>query len=84
MLPRKLPLNAIFRICLLIATLHLVGCGDGDASVSLRFAYVANNGSNDVSAFTIDATTGALTTVPGTPFVAGAGPDSVAITGSIN
>jgi 6-phosphogluconolactonase (cycloisomerase 2 family) len=33
-----------------------------------QFAYVSNNGTNSVSAFTINAGTGALTTVPGSPF----------------
>jgi 6-phosphogluconolactonase len=36
-----------------------------------RFAYIANAGSEDVSAYTIDATTGALTAVAGSPFAAG-------------
>jgi 6-phosphogluconolactonase (cycloisomerase 2 family) len=47
-----------------------------------RFAYVANQGSNNVSAFVINGTTGALTPVPGTPFAAGVGPSSVAIASS--
>lgn len=46
-----------------------------------RFAYVANNGSANVSAYTIDATTGALTPIPGSPFDAGTSPASVAIVG---
>ncbi|HEX2711883.1 MAG TPA: beta-propeller fold lactonase family protein [Candidatus Acidoferrales bacterium] len=48
-----------------------------------RFAYVANEGSpvlgGNVSAYTIDGATGALTPVPGSPFPAGAGPHSVAV-----
>lgn len=43
-----------------------------------RFVYVANN-SNDVSAFTINPTTGALTTVAGSPFAAGTGPTAIAV-----
>jgi 6-phosphogluconolactonase len=35
-----------------------------------KFLYVPNTGSNDVSAYTIDATTGALTAVAGSPFPA--------------
>ena len=42
-----------------------------------RFAYVANNGSNDISVFSIDQTTGALT--PGAPVAAGAAPVSVTV-----
>jgi len=44
-----------------------------------RFAYVANYNDNDVSAYTIDATTGALTQITGSPFTAGTGPTSVAV-----
>ena len=43
-----------------------------------RFAYVANQ-SNSVSAFTINATTGALTPVAGSPFAAGASPNCVTV-----
>src|SRR5262249_20600847 len=43
------------------------------------FAYVANSGSNNVSAYTIDSTTGALIPVPGSPFAAGVKPASVVI-----
>jgi hypothetical protein len=44
------------------------------------FAYVANQGSNDVSAYTINATTGALTPVTGSPFAAGLNSASVTTT----
>src|SRR5580698_2137193 len=44
-----------------------------------RYLYVANFGSNDVSAFTINTGTGALATVPGSPFPAGNSPDSIAV-----
>jgi hypothetical protein len=44
-----------------------------------QFAYVANEGSNNVSAYTIDSTTGALSPMAGSPFAAGTGPSSVAI-----
>ena len=43
------------------------------------FAYVPNHGSNTVSAYTIDATTGALTSVAGSPFATGTGPFAVAV-----
>src|SRR5690242_12619349 len=36
-----------------------------------QFLYVTNFLSNDVSAYTIDATTGALKPVPGSPYLAG-------------
>ncbi len=44
-----------------------------------KFAYVANSGSSNVSAYTINATTGALTAVPGSPFAAGTTPVSVTV-----
>jgi 6-phosphogluconolactonase len=44
-----------------------------------KFAYVANSYSNNVSAFTIDGTTGALSQVPGSPFAAERFPQSVAV-----
>ena len=44
-----------------------------------KFAYVANPGSNNVSGYTINATTGALTAIAGSPFPAGASPFSVAV-----
>jgi 6-phosphogluconolactonase len=51
-----------------------------------RFVYTANQGSyltnfsGTVSAYTVDASTGVLTPVPGSPFAAGLEPTSVAIT----
>src|SRR5262245_7114947 len=44
-----------------------------------QFAYVANQFSNDVSGYTINATTGTLTPIPGSPFAAGVFPVSVAV-----
>src|SRR5437899_1480416 len=38
---------------------------------SKSFVYAANNGSNTIAAFSIDARTGNLTAVPGSPFAAG-------------
>jgi 6-phosphogluconolactonase (cycloisomerase 2 family) len=43
------------------------------------FAYVANSGTDTVSAYSVDATTGALTQIAGSPFVAGSAPYSVAV-----
>ena len=42
------------------------------------FVYVTNSGSDDISAYTIDGTTGALTPVADSPFSAGRFPISVA------
>jgi 6-phosphogluconolactonase (cycloisomerase 2 family) len=44
-----------------------------------QFAYVANADSSDVSVYSIDATTGVLTPVAGSPFTAEAGSRSIAI-----
>jgi 6-phosphogluconolactonase len=44
-----------------------------------QFAYVANATSNNVSGYTINATTGALTAIAGSPFPAGSFPFSVAV-----
>ena len=41
--------------------------------------FVANEGSNDISAFAVDHTTGALTAVPGSPFAAGTDPKAMAL-----
>jgi hypothetical protein len=45
-----------------------------------QFAYVANLRSGNVSGYTIDPSTGALTAIAGSPFPAGVAPVSVAIT----
>jgi 6-phosphogluconolactonase (cycloisomerase 2 family) len=44
-----------------------------------RFAYATNHFDNDVSGYTIDATTGALTAIAGSPFDTGIRPQNVAI-----
>lgn len=53
------------------------------ADASGRFLYVVNNadsaGGNSVSGFSIDASTGALSNIPGTPFSAAASPLSLAV-----
>ena len=61
-------------------TLSLSGCpADPPDDGSHYFAYVANFVSNNVSAFTINASSGALTAVAGSPFAAGAGPCSFSV-----
>jgi 6-phosphogluconolactonase len=47
-----------------------------------RFVYVANGGANNIAAFEINANTGALSAVPGSPFSAGAHPNYVTIDAS--
>jgi 6-phosphogluconolactonase len=47
-----------------------------------RYVFVSNEGKNDVSAFAVNNTTGALTAVPGSPFAAGTAPQAMASDGS--
>jgi 6-phosphogluconolactonase len=42
-----------------------------------QFLYVPNTGTHDISAYTINPATGALSTVPGSPFASGKSPQSV-------
>jgi DNA-binding beta-propeller fold protein YncE len=44
-----------------------------------KFVYVANGNSGNISVYTINPSTGALSEVKGSPFAAGSGPFSVAI-----
>jgi 6-phosphogluconolactonase (cycloisomerase 2 family) len=44
-----------------------------------KFAYVVNHGASTVAGFTINATTGALTPIAGSPFAVGAPASSVAV-----
>ncbi len=44
-----------------------------------KFVVVANQGTSNVAVFSLDATTGALTEVPGSPFASGQQPGPVAI-----
>ncbi len=58
--------------------LAALACGAIPA-VHREFAFVANEGSHNVSGFSINTTTGALTPVAGSPFAAGTDPTSVAV-----
>ncbi len=44
-----------------------------------KFLYIANQGSNDVSAYSFDPSTGLLTPLPGSPYTVGQAPGSLAI-----
>jgi 6-phosphogluconolactonase len=44
-----------------------------------RFAYVVNGGSDDVSAYTVDTASGALTAIAASPFAVGHLPDAIAV-----
>ena len=73
-------------LSLLAITLN--GCSSGGGGHTLfggppapipKFAYVSNSGSANVSAYTINTTSGALTPVAGSPFAAGTQPLGVAV-----
>ena len=64
--------------CLTLWGALLVAISLFPASLHAQFVYVANDESDNVSAYTIGAN-GALTPVPGSPFAAGGVPDSVAV-----
>ena len=78
------------RICSLLVMIGLAplganaqtATGNGRTNKVPKFAYVANENSSNVSAYAIDRTTGALTSVPGSPFAAGSLPFSVAVDSS--
>ena len=65
----------------LVVLLILGFAGQAFGQKKPKFAYVVNEGSDSVSAYIIDNTTGALSPVTGSPFAAGLGPRSVAIAG---
>src|SRR5206468_5092258 len=44
-----------------------------------KFAYVANSGDNTASAFSIEPASGALSSVPGSPFPVGTAPLSIVV-----
>ena len=51
----------------------------GAADPTGKFLYVVNQGSNNISAYTIDPVAGTLTPIPGSPFLAGVSPVSVTV-----
>ncbi len=56
-----------------------IAAGASAVEFKSQFVYTANFQSNNLSAYAIDAATGALTTIPGAPFAAGTNPIAVAI-----
>jgi 6-phosphogluconolactonase len=47
-----------------------------------KFVFVANQGSNSISVFSVDGGTGLLTEITGSPFATPAGPSALAMTGT--
>lgn len=71
---------------LCLTTLLLAGCSNDSPTTppvlqGTGFAYVSNKFSNNVSAYRIDANTGALTAVAGSPFAAGTSPNRISLVG---
>ncbi len=63
------------------ASPHAIGGLEYSVAEDKRFVYVGNAGSNDVSAFALSPTTGAMTAVPGSPFAAGTDPQAMTLYG---
>jgi 6-phosphogluconolactonase len=86
---RKLGLTGVSLLFVLGALAACGGGGGGGGSAAApaptnmsRFAYVANFDNNNVSSYSINATTGALTTI-GAAVATGSLPVSVTTTGTI-
>jgi 6-phosphogluconolactonase (cycloisomerase 2 family) len=47
-----------------------------------KFVFVANQGSNTISVYSVDSSTGLLTEITGSPFATAAGPSGLAMTGN--
>ena len=56
-----------------------IGAGDAVPDFSGRYLYVANDGSNEVSAWRVDPGSGRLSAIPGAPFKAGKSPSALAV-----
>ena len=69
----------LMRACSTLCAALVIGISLFPAPLHAQFVYAANTGSNDVSAYTIDPRTGALTPIAGSPFPAGSAPVSVAV-----
>ena len=68
--------RGVLRACAIWGVLLSAGVSNCDAD---EFVYVPNYGTNTVSAYRLDAATGALQAVAGSPFTAGVGPMAAAI-----
>src|SRR6266849_10761025 len=75
--PVRVPFHeALWALLLLI--LGIAGCSGTNAPPTPAFVYAANNGSNNVSAFSVTPSTGALAPVTGSPYAAGTSPAAIA------
>ncbi|MGH9602483.1 MAG: hypothetical protein ACRD24_08855, partial [Terriglobales bacterium] len=68
---------------LVVISALVLGCNgffsdeDGGGGTTARFVYAANSGSNNISGFVANTTTGALTPATNSPYAAGTSPESV-------
>ena len=70
------------RLCVMVSLLFLlIGCANGGSApgLPLYFSYVTNSGDNTVSAYSMNAKTGILTEINGSPFNTGVFPGWIAI-----
>src|SRR6185295_1448169 len=58
------------------------GGGGGGGTSSTAFLYVSNSGGADISAYSVDTTTGVLTPLIGSPFPAGTNPKALTVSAS--
>ena len=58
------------------------GGGGGGGTSSTAFLYVSNSGGTDISAYSVDTTTGVLTPLAGSPFSAGTSPQGMTVSAS--
>jgi 6-phosphogluconolactonase (cycloisomerase 2 family) len=79
------PLQDTGYLSVVLSLLLFPGCGDNLQPVPSsptevpKFVYVTNNNPTSISAFAVDAATGALTSVPGSPFAAADSLTSIAL-----
>lgn len=79
-------------IWFVLFVLFVPGCGDsggegglgglgtiGGGEVTTAVVYVTNNGSNNVSGFTINSSTGGLAAIPGSPFANVSAPSAIVV-----
>lgn len=87
--------NKVLAAWLLPLALFPAGCGDGGGAggalggvggpplgggaITTSILYVTNNGSDNVSGYSINATSGTLATIPGSPFSNVSGPSAMAV-----
>jgi 6-phosphogluconolactonase (cycloisomerase 2 family) len=67
------------QLCLSVAAAFIISAPILAQSTAPQFVYAAGEGSSNISAFQLNATTGALTAVPGSPFNGRSNPHALAV-----